>query len=237
MNFRIDSPFLYKYCDPTGVDILNSLRLKVTPPNQCNDPFEFTPKLNLNLTLDSLKDLPIDDNRFLEFWEKMPIETRGRLDFSEFQKAFRRELSSGFQTIPLKTREALLKLCHDNMTATTKMSSSFLSEVFGVVCLSEVPDDILMWSHYTTSRKGSDQGCHKGFVVGFDVQNQFIKEAKNLAPVEYSSERATVDVSAKGVNQDPQAYIPSIRRKSLHWAYEREWRLICELKKCAPSVL
>ena len=36
---------LYKYCDRRGIDVLDRLRLKVTPPNRFNDPFEVTPQM------------------------------------------------------------------------------------------------------------------------------------------------------------------------------------------------
>jgi len=36
---------LYKYCDPEGVDILDSNRVKVTPCDKFNDPFELMPRM------------------------------------------------------------------------------------------------------------------------------------------------------------------------------------------------
>ena len=36
---------VYKYCGDLGVEILEKLELKVTPPNQFNDPFEFAPHM------------------------------------------------------------------------------------------------------------------------------------------------------------------------------------------------
>jgi hypothetical protein len=36
---------VYKYCGANGLNILRDLELKATPPNQFNDPFEFTPKM------------------------------------------------------------------------------------------------------------------------------------------------------------------------------------------------
>jgi hypothetical protein len=37
---------VYKYCKQQhGVDILKNLELKITPPNQFNDPFEFSPHM------------------------------------------------------------------------------------------------------------------------------------------------------------------------------------------------
>jgi hypothetical protein len=226
LNFRLDVPFLYKYCGPTGVDILSSLRLKVTPPDQFNDPFEFTPKSNCNFTRDSIKDLPFDRTSVLRMWEEMPVEKRGQIDFDKFYSAFQNELAGGLKCVPQDHKDRIVKQFHHEANRIAMRAPSFLGEHFGVVCLSEVPDDILMWSHYTSK--------HQGFVLGFDVQQPFIKTGPNLVPVEYSSERALVDISAKGANEDPRTYIPILRRKSLHWAYEREWRLICLLKFCVP---
>jgi hypothetical protein len=36
---------LYKYLDRYGLDTIANLELKITPPNEFNDPFEFTPRL------------------------------------------------------------------------------------------------------------------------------------------------------------------------------------------------
>lgn len=38
-------PLLYKYLDQHGLDAIANLELRVTPPNEFNDPFEFTPHL------------------------------------------------------------------------------------------------------------------------------------------------------------------------------------------------
>jgi hypothetical protein len=35
---------VYKFCGGHGLRILINLELRITPPNQFNDPFEFTPK-------------------------------------------------------------------------------------------------------------------------------------------------------------------------------------------------
>jgi hypothetical protein len=33
----------FKYCDKSGLLVLKNLQVKVTPPNEFNDPFEFSP--------------------------------------------------------------------------------------------------------------------------------------------------------------------------------------------------
>ena len=34
---------LYKYCNQNGLNILRDLKIKITPPSEFNDPFEFLP--------------------------------------------------------------------------------------------------------------------------------------------------------------------------------------------------
>ena len=48
---------LYKYCDARGIDILLHGRLKVTPFNEFNDPFELAPRMR--------PDFPERDARFM----------------------------------------------------------------------------------------------------------------------------------------------------------------------------
>src|SRR5713226_6189486 len=43
---------LYKYAGHSGIKIVEDMRLKVTPPNQLNDPFEVTPRTRVRLTQD-----------------------------------------------------------------------------------------------------------------------------------------------------------------------------------------
>ena len=46
-----------------------------------------------------------------------------------------------------------------------QMHHAFLKELsksFGIICFSEIPDSLLMWSHYATN--------HQGFVFGFETE-------------------------------------------------------------------
>jgi hypothetical protein len=50
LTFQLDADGLFEDCDQRGIDILQSLRLKVTPPIRFNDPFEFMPKVAFVIT-------------------------------------------------------------------------------------------------------------------------------------------------------------------------------------------
>ena len=59
-----------------------------------------------------------------------------------------------------------------------------LSQQVGILCLTEVPDSLLMWAHYADS--------HKGFLVGFNTTHTFFTNMKVLEPVIYSETRVRV---------------------------------------------
>src|SRR5450432_1717823 len=74
---------IYKYCGKYGLKVLDNLELKITPPNQFNDPFEFTPKmicsdpvryatrtLERESTLQILYGMCISDGKFSGSFEK-----------------------------------------------------------------------------------------------------------------------------------------------------------------------
>ena len=167
IEFQLDIPFLFKYCDPRGIDILESTRLKVTPPNDFNDPFEFTPKVEPQFSRLSVTRALSSSKLLKEIWKELSPE----LDFDSFRELYTRELHRrgaphirntlrGLQRRVTKTRDGVL---------------AFMSERFGIACYSEVNDDILMWAHYTRS--------HRGFVVGFHTKHSFFRNGKNLVPV------------------------------------------------------
>ena len=114
-----------------------------------------------------------------------------------------------------------------------------------VLCLSEVIDSPLMWSHYAED--------HKGFAIRYNTKLLEIPECilcenekrcfcrrpgKPLFPVIYKDER--YDASAVALaramylefndgNEDFGYPFPllTVLQKSRDWEYEREWRIIC----------
>jgi hypothetical protein len=134
---------LYKYCDPGGIDVLANLRLRVTPPNRFNDPFEFEPKLTATLSRSRVKRMVIPKDRLREVWADLCEKGRFRGSFRDFRRLARERLSPLVESY----RQSLSKEAAQNK----KDLARSLSERFAVFCLSEVRDDILMWSHYSRS--------------------------------------------------------------------------------------
>jgi Protein of unknown function (DUF2971) len=101
-----------------------------------------------------------------------------------------------------------------------------LSQHFAVLCLSQVRNNLLMWSHYTDS--------HKGFVVGFDSEDPFFKAGygktrDGLRKVHYSKKRIRIPLTRYKSYDDPnfiRSYSAFFFTKSSDWKYEKEVRLL-----------
>ena len=94
--------------------------------------------------------------------------------------------------------------------ALLKQATNIILNGFSYYCMTESPDNILMWSHYADSHKGV---CFK-FDLLQDLDTFFI-----TVPVEYNSEYLEFDT----LDGNPA---PIIQRKSLEWRYEKEHRTI-----------
>ncbi|MCB2228808.1 MAG: DUF2971 domain-containing protein [Desulfarculaceae bacterium] len=82
----------------------------------------------------------------------------------------------------------------------------------GILCLTEVPDNLLMWSHYGSS--------HEGVCLCFDCNNEFFGRANK---VEYLD----VCPTFTGPDTPDRELIKAIfYSKHSGWKYEKEWRII-----------
>jgi hypothetical protein len=106
-----------------------------------------------------------------------------------------------------------------------KESVDVVSRDYGLLCLSAVRDNILMWSHY--GRR------HTGVVIGLKTGHAFLNSTEPLVKVEYREERVEMGYLAAPRSRELQEQIESlIRRKSPQWSYEREWRQLRFLRHC-----
>jgi hypothetical protein len=116
---------LYKYLDRYGLDAIANLELRVTPPNEFNDPLEFTPYF-----------LPPQDECD---WEAA----------YELDKEQNREMSSVAMS-EFKQRFSIEK----NGTLLQGAWLPKASKQFGVLCLSSDRASVSMWARYSASHTG-----------------------------------------------------------------------------------
>lgn len=83
----------------------------------------------------------------------------------------------------------------------------------GILSLSEINDDLLMWSHYSNG--------HKGICLEFLATDNtpFFGDAQ---PVRYNDQRPRFDYGDDKFTQLEKI----ILTKSAHWSYEKEWRIL-----------
>jgi len=106
-------------------------------------------------------------------------------------------------------------------TSIKELDPSF--DKLGVVCLSENNNDILMWSHYSDA--------HRGICLEFD--KDIIDSSKwFIGKVDYPEDNHYVDfkVFREAIENNEKAFRTFLLRKSFHWVYEKEWRIIVGLK-------
>jgi hypothetical protein len=83
----------------------------------------------------------------------------------------------------------------------------------GILSMTEMCDDLLMWAHYANS--------HHGLCLGFRISDTDPFFGRALK-VEYSADRSEFDP----VDDELRFSRKVILTKSEHWCYEKEWRAI-----------
>lgn len=165
-------------------------------PLDFNDPFDCRIPISLEGSKEDYK----------AFYNRMYKKMRPEL--SRYER--RREISQLLKTGKHKNKEFLSQI--------DKTARDDIINNVGVYCLSEVCDDILMWSHYSYR--------HAGFCLQFEATDYtpFFGEAQK---VKYTLEYPKLSYFKS--NDDDLLY-GSLLTKSSHWEYEKEWRVIFQQK-------
>jgi hypothetical protein len=184
--------YLYKYrsLNSRGLeDIFSKNEVYLSDPTAFNDPFDCKPLL-VTYT---------NDFKIKQFYQSL---VRHRFP-NATKDQIKRELKNNPQFRKIRTQEYL----------ENELFPNFIKG-FGVYCLSEVPDDILMWSHYSDS--------HKGICLQFmaTIELTIFWESYKVT---YQEKYPEVNVMNLG---DYPQFFNFFATKSNHWEYEKEWRII-----------
>jgi hypothetical protein len=208
---------LYKYFGPDRVDVIANGLIRYSPLGAFNDPFEGQPEVtaistdaHARNTFNAL--LPQEAK---DAYERLPSEIRGAVPYQLWEQLVVAQLKSKEPDL-LRFMQEFTPMVRDLMTRK-------FNELLGALCLSEVPDSLLMWSHYGAS--------HSGFVLAFDAKHSHFHEEKgpedefrHLRRVVYREARPSATlVEFDGVD--------IFLVKSGHWSYEREWRIFRSLSE------
>lgn len=205
----------YKYMSaPYALRTLRELELKITPPNQFNDPLEFSPRVICSSPKREAKRLLKQKAEIKEMYEEEKRLGTFKGNFHQYREKIRKHRTSLISGVATRIHETNAYLQHHNLDV--------ISTAVGVLSLSRRADSILMWGHYGDN--------HRGLVIGFDTAWETFRAGRGLGAVQYSRERLTWDISWKGGSVALKDYVERmIRHKNHEWAYEEELRQVFQL--------
>ena len=182
---------IYKYESASIQSLVNlkSQCIYFNSPEKFNDPFD----CNIQMKLKELSGNELNTlrNHFIQYnnSEKYvhELNTISTTDFSKLLKKIGNDLIDDRYKNIYKTK--------------------------GVSCFSETNNNLLMWSHYSSSAKG--------FCLEFDTKEEPFSK---LLPIEYVEEPPLLDYVKMVVSEDKYLLKKILCIKSSDWAYEKEWR-------------
>lgn len=242
---------LFKYVPPERIDILTKKLLRFTQPGAFNDPFETFPCF-AGLSEDCMADVMKDHRPSREKIEKMVEESLAEELRKQFganpppalvealrRNPFVQERISEIGPISEKLmREFLSENGELFSSLTVNAALDAINRQFGLLCLTEKPDNLLMWAHYANS--------HTGLVFEFNEKHSFFNRAEKpkelgrcLHKIAYVKTRPQRILF--GPQMDEDDFLAGWAKdiffsKSEHWSYEEEWRMIEYLRDCKQVI-
>ena len=219
----------YKYVSAERIDILQNRLIRFTQPLALNDPFEAKPHFyKLGSKEEFAKHYAEAIRRFIyRVW----------VDYCRVlgNDPERFALANKVQNDP-DYAEYLYKNLHkrdpEDLLPNLRQRSNDLHNNFGILSLSETPDNLLMWAHYAAG--------HTGFALALDGSHGFFKGTVSLPGlakperVEYRLERprmAFEETSKEAAMQD------IFFVKGSGWEYEKEWRYLKNLNDAGKKII
>lgn len=198
---------IFRYLPPTRISWIENEEVFFTPAARFNDPFDLRPVFSSDIKKAYLK------QRIKTVPSVYDVLAREK----KYPRATRRKEEK-------KINKAATKDFRENRVRYAENSqreiAEFLNITIGVLCLSSLRDNLLMWAHYADS--------HKGFVLEFDTEDVVFKNLGDLKEVKYDKTRPIIQ-------PDNRFNFDFMTQKSEDWGYEKEYRIIRKLNQCEKS--
>ena len=207
---------LYKYCGPHLTSTIASGSIRFTPPHVFNDPFELKPHITAVVSESQLNDT------YDRAVKKAIAEGYDNLDKKTKKLTTRKEFAAMLTEQYRKQKLFLPDIANRTRDEITGVLDKEFKN-YGMLCLTQNPDSLLMWAHYADS--------HKGFVIEFDHNSNFFNQKPNTK----SHLRRLHDVTY--AQSRPSMLLGDIKEfsifltKSIDWAYEMEKRMLIPLSE------
>lgn len=195
---------LYKYL--SRFEVLTTGMLRFTQPGSFNDPFEVTPYIDALVERSKITSFSEAlftgsnfEKEFITHFDQgvdqiiqehnLPPEIR-----SLFQSTKPEDALAAAQPLLMQIFKEFMGLESDGMKEYFQDTlQKDMNSRFGLLCLTEKPDNELMWSHYADS--------HKGFAIGFKSDHPFFSQRKSerdqtncLQKVIYTNQRPNLSL-------------------------------------------
>jgi Protein of unknown function (DUF2971) len=230
----------FKYTSAsTAVKILESSAVLYRSPIQFNDPFDVQSGLHFDFDIGSLPDKILGHIERLVSLDTKPDVPRTEPFGELVTRMWEMKATHGFPRGKLReiARPLLVLLKEKTIDFQQQYQQTWWNEFLPrlrVFCVSEVKDNLLMWSHYSNE--------HTGVVFEFRVlpeQDNPLCAAKsvqycNVPPAFFSEGEWLDDFFGVRELDTTNFYFRYAYVKSEIWAYEKEWR-VWDLKASAEQ--
>jgi len=210
---------LFKYLHPDRIDVLRNGSICFSSTINLNDPFELKPHVRA-LVKESTVKASIQEHckNLQDEYKSLPRNSRRKLSYDAFAKSV--------EGVTTKT------MTEDVKADLARWGQSYIEEnlltQIGILCLTESPDNLLMWAHYADS--------HQGFIIEFDPDSDFFNqrighadELRHLRQVMYSEDRPSITMD------DIQDFSPFLTKGKI-WESEHEWRMMLPLQNASEVI-
>ncbi len=167
--------------------------------------------------------------------EDIPVEFRSQIPDEIIKKITTLTINEALAGVPAIHPKNLIPniFSSRNPTGYSTAIRDKWQDMFGVLSLASIHDNITMWSHYSLN--------HSGFVIEFDLTNTFFDRRQKetdlircVRKVKYESNRPDIKLYDSTLSEREllNFLVESILlTKSTHWTYEGELRMISYLKE------
>lgn len=231
-----DALFRYRSFNEYSLDNLMNEQERLSYPTEFNDPFDSRIKVDYGFISKTLFLHRTMDKMITQLGvsgvsvSKQEYEEIRQLENPFYH--FAKHIAQFDQNIRGKEEEFAKAMSEITLQQIEGVFSNYLVAFqtgYLVLCLSEVKDNILMWSHYAND--------HSGFCIEYNFQElgPYNPQSRLLCPAVYTDELfdASQYILQPLLHGDHSfnnlfGIYPAIS-KSIDWSYEREWRIVFPL--------
>ena len=218
---------LFKYIRPERIDVIENLEIRFTQPDALNDPFELHPHFESIVAeadiLANLPETPVDLRPMVAQAYSMLSETpRAMLPLGSAMQAIEAfMMTDDARDATAQGLEMFSRSMRDGAAPVREAIYRAFNDNVGILSLSEIADNELMWAHYANS--------HTGLVLCFDQQHGFFSRRRTQND-EFYFVRKVVYSDSPAISIAKLDGDALLVTKGANWAYEREWRMIVPLR-------